>query len=118
MVMIPEQRAAQRTLIGLFRGGSGVRLSKEDGLCIWRGVESEEWGLGAVQLTEHLDALGIPYSVAIMASPFRKGMKPGFDVRITWDQLHLVTKWVPSFRRVIDAVAAQSWVAAPDTSSE
>ncbi|TFD43760.1 hypothetical protein E3T37_00730 [Cryobacterium sp. TMT2-10] len=107
MVMPPEQRIAQRTLVGLFRGGSGVRLTREDGLCVWRGRESEEWGLGASQLTKHLDALEIPYVVAIMKMKSGTGMKAGFDVRVPWNQLDKVTRWVPSFQKSIEAACSQ-----------
>ena len=62
--MDPAKRAAQQSLIGLFRGGYGVRPSVDDGLHILRGKSTEE-GTSGTALTPHLDALSIPYRVAI-----------------------------------------------------
>lgn len=106
MALAPEQRAAQRSLIGILNTGSGVRLNRTDGLCMWRGREAEEWGGGAGVVTEKLDVLGIPYTVAVTHMTFKSGRQPGFDVRIRWEDLGAVLRWMPSFQKSIDAYEA------------
>ena len=91
------------------RAGSAV-VSREDGLSIWRAQGSEEWQIGAAEISEKLDVLQVPYQVAVVRRPAR-GRRPqqfGFEIRVAWDQLETLTRWVPSLRRLMDAVESDS----------
>ena len=106
MALPPAQRAAQRSLVALVRVGSAV-VSRRDGLSIWRANGSEEFQVRAAEITGHLDVLEVPYSVAIVVRTAR-GTRPrqaGYQIRVAWDHLDRVTRWVPSLQRLIDAVA-------------
>ena len=110
MPMSPKQRAAQRTLIGLFRAGSYVWLDEQRGLCMWRSRDAGEWMQDAGELGEHLDALDIPYTVAVETKVVRKRHVAGFTIQVARADLPAVTKWVPSFQKSIDAAGA-AWAA-------
>jgi len=105
MALPSAQRAAQQSLVGLVRVGSAV-VSRRDGLTIWRTKGSEEWQVGASEITGHLDVLDVPYSVAIVVRPARgtRARQAGFQIRVAWDQLDSLRRWVPSLQRLMDAV--------------
>lgn len=110
MPLTPEQRAAQRTLIGLFRAGSYVWLDEQRGLCMWRSRDAGEWMQDAGELGNHLEALEVPYTVAVEKQIVRKRQTPGFTVQVARADLPAVTRWVPSFQKSIDAAEA-AWAA-------
>lgn len=104
--LTPDQRAAQRSLVGLVRVGSAV-VDSVDGLCIWRAAGAEEWQVGPEEITAHLETLRIPYQVVVKVKP-RTAKRPaqgGFEVQVPWESLPAVTRWVPSVQRLIDALA-------------
>lgn len=105
--MPPEQRAAQRTLIGLFRAGSYVWLDEQRGLCMWRSHDAGEWMQDAGELGTHLETLEIPYSVAIETQIVRKRQVAGFTVQVARKDFPAITRWVPSFQKSIDAADAR-----------
>jgi hypothetical protein len=82
-------------------------VSRRDGLSIWRANGSEEFQVGAAEITGHLDALEVPYSVAVVVRTARgtRARQAGYQIRVAWDQLDRVTRWVPSLQQLIDAVA-------------
>jgi hypothetical protein len=106
--MPPEQRAAQRTLIGLFRTGGGVWLDEQRGLCMWRSPEAAEWGLDATALSKHLDVLEVPYTVSPEVLDVGKRKKAGFTIQVARNDFGAITRWVPSFQKSIDA-AEKEW---------
>jgi hypothetical protein len=105
MALTLAQRSAQRSLIGLVRAGSAV-VSRKDGLSIWRAKGSEEWQVGAEEITGHLDVLEVPYMVAVVVRPARgaRRREAGFSIQVEWDRLDSLVRWVPSVRVLMDAV--------------
>ena len=99
---------APRTLVGLFRGGSGVWLYEKRGLCVRRSREALEWGLGAAELSEHLEALDVPYTVAAETITIGGERKVGLSVQVSRKDLGSMSRFVPSFQRRIDA-AETAW---------
>lgn len=108
--MPPEQRAVQRTLIGLFRAGSYVWLDEQRGLCMWRSRDAGGWMQDAGELGTHLEALEIPYTVAVETQIVRKRQVAGFTIQVARTDLPAVTKWIPSFQKSI-GVAEAAWAA-------
>lgn len=105
MALTSAQRSAQRSLVGLIRAGSAV-VSRKEGLSIWRARGSEEWQVSVDEITNHLDVLQVPYSVAVVLRPAH-GKQPrqaGFSVQVEWDRLDSLVRWVPSLRVLMDAV--------------
>lgn len=110
MAKPPEQRAAQRRLVGLINAGSGLWLDEERGLCIWRSHDAAEQLTGITRITDTLDALNIPYSVAIekMFVSKSEGTKVGLTAQIARHDLGGVVEWMPSFQKTIDR-AEEVW---------
>lgn len=106
--MPPEQRAAQQTLIGLFRAGSHVWLDENRGLCIWRSRDAGEYMQDATELSKHLDALDVPYTVAVESQIVRKRTTSGLTLQVARKDFGAITRFVPSFQKSIDA-AEQAW---------
>lgn len=105
MALTSAQRSAQRSLVGLVRAGSAV-VSLKEGLSIWRAKGSGEWQVGVDEITNHLDVLEVPYTVAVVLRP-GNGKRPrqaGFSVQVEWDRLDSLVRWVPSIRVLMDAV--------------
>jgi hypothetical protein len=105
MALTSAQRSAQRSLVGLIRAGSAV-VSRKEGLSIWRARGSEEWQVSVEEITNHLDVLEVPYSVAVVLRPAH-GKRPrqaGFSVQVEWDRLDSLVRWAPSLRVLMDAV--------------
>lgn len=103
MPLTPEERLAQRVVGGIIRTG-GARLSREQ-LMIWRSKDAGEFGADAAEVTEHLEALGVPYTVAITRGPTKHTKRQlGFRVDVAWDDLGTLERWLPSLRPLIDAV--------------
>jgi hypothetical protein len=105
VALLPEERAAQRSLVGLVRRGA-VRVSRADGMCIWRDPTMDPLGVSAADITAHLDALQIRYTAALVVRPRtqRRPKRAGHEVRVAWADLGKVTRWVPSLRPLVDAV--------------
>lgn len=108
MALTPEQRSAQRRLIGLVRAGSNGSLSREHGLRWWREEADGEWKAGHTNLTEMFVTLGIPYEVTIEKRPTRGRARGVVGVYVPWDDLPAVVRWMPSFQQLIDQVEAGS----------
>lgn len=106
MALSPEQRTAQRVFVGLVRVGA-FRLDKTTGWSIWRLNGSEEWQRDVPELSKALDALGVPYSVAVERRKVRNYAQPqmGFRLIIGWNDVDQLVAWVPSLRQYVDAVA-------------
>lgn len=85
------------------RAGS-AQLYEKHGLCIWREQGSEEWQVGVDEITDHLEALDIRYTVVVARRTVRRRLRPGFEVRVAWDNLAEVVRWVPSVQVLIDAL--------------
>jgi hypothetical protein len=103
MSLTPEQRQAQRAVGGIIRSGSAT-LSRQQ-LSIWRAKGSEQWQAGAEEITAHLDALEVPYAVAIARGPTsRNAEQLGWQIQVAWDDLGTLEKWIPSLRRLINAL--------------
>lgn len=108
MTLTPEQRAAQRKIVGTLTLKSGMWFEPNGQLCIWRdGRASAEWGNGIPELSEHFDTLEIPYFVRVEFLTVGKRKKPGFTLVVRWDDLPALTRWVPSFKKQIDNVRAE-----------
>ena len=94
------ERSAQRRLLGIIRTSG---LFDQDGLHIWREKGAEEWKAGAEQITGYLDALAVPYTVAIARRPAyrsRYGTVPiGWDIRISCDDLPALVRWMPNLEK-------------------
>lgn len=105
MALTTAQRNAQRSLVGLVRAGGAV-VSRKDGLSIWREKGSEGWQVGGEEIANHLEVLGVPYSMASVVRPVRGARigRSGFEIRVAWDQLDTIIRWVPSVQRLMDAV--------------
>lgn len=105
MALTYAQRSAQRSLVGIVRAGGAV-VSHEDGLSIWRANGCEEWQVGSAEIRQHLEVLGVPYSMASVVRPTRggRGGLRGVEIRVAWHQLDSIIAWVPSVQRLVDAV--------------
>jgi hypothetical protein len=103
MDLTPQERAAQRSLVGLVRAGS-AQLDSGIGMRIWREQGSEEWQVGLDEIIEHLTMLGIPHHIILMRRKVGRRTVGGFEVRVRWDDLDAVVRWVPSLQRLIDAL--------------
>jgi hypothetical protein len=109
MALTQEQRAAQRSMVGLVRAGSAV-ISRKHGLSIWRARGSEAWQVSVEEIVDNLDTLEVPYKVGVGVRPAR-GKSPrraGFFVIVEWDHLDALLRWVPSIRPLMDAVAGDA----------
>jgi len=104
MAITEEQRHAQRVWVGVIRAG-GARLH-EDGLRAWRGKNAGQWQASAQELTEHLDVLGVPYTVEAKRGTWSKRTERewGFEVHIATADLPSLVAWVPMLNRLIDAL--------------
>lgn len=107
MALASQERAAQRSLVGLIRAGS-ARLDSAVGLRIWRASGSEEWQIGVDEISGHFETLGIPHHIALVSRTVRRRTVGGFEIRVDWDDLPTVLRGVPSLQRLIDAVAEPS----------
>ena len=103
MTLTPAERAAQRSLVGLVQTGA-AQLDSAEGLRIWRASGSEEWQIGVDEVAGHFETLGIPHHIALVRRTVRRRPVAGFEVRVGWDDLPAVLRWVPSLQRLIDAV--------------
>ena len=64
MVLTPEERTAQRKLVGALNMRNAMWFEPKVGFCIWRDQRaSQEWGGGIPELSAHFDTLAIPYVV-------------------------------------------------------
>lgn len=106
MALTEQERYAQRVLTGVIRRGGGTAFLTRDYLGIWRERGSEEWKAGARELSGLLDVLAIPHTVAGVTRPATRRFpaRPGQEIRVAWDDLHTVVRWVPLLQELIDAV--------------
>lgn len=104
MTLTPEQRRAQRVIVGLIRGG-GSALDV-DGWCVWRHPQAGEWQASAQEISSHLDTLEVPYSVAVVRRRYRRASEPtiGYEVRVANADLPALLRWAPSLQKLIDAL--------------
>ena len=78
------------------------------GFCIWRDQrDSEEFAAGIPELSDHFDALGIPYLVRVEFRTAQGRRTPGFTLVVGWDDLSVLTKWVPSFSVQVENAKAE-----------
>ncbi|HZJ04715.1 MAG TPA: hypothetical protein VFD59_04490 [Nocardioidaceae bacterium] len=99
--------AQQRTIVGLVRGG-GAHLH-EEGWKVWRHPQAGEWQASTEEITAHLDALEVPYTVSIVRrrQSSRSAVSvAGLELRVATSDLPALLRWVPSLQRQIDALEA------------
>lgn len=108
MALTPEQRTAQRKIVGTLNLKNLMWFEPTGEFCIWRDQQaSEDWGAGIPELSKHFDILEIPYSVRVQMQNVGKRRKAGFTLVVQWDDLPALTRWVPSFQTQIDNVRSQ-----------
>ena len=108
MALTPEQRTAQRKIVGTLSLKSHMWFELTGDFCIWRDDRaSAEWGAGIPELSEHFDALEIPYLVRVEVVNTGKRKKAGFTLVVQRNDLPALTRWVPSFQKQIDNVQAE-----------
>ena len=101
----PEQRLAQRKLVGTLNRQNAMWFDPNGSFCIWRDQRaSDEWGAGIPELSKHFDVLEIPYAVRAEVVPAGKRKKAGFTLVVAWNDLDALTRWAPSFQKQIDNV--------------
>ena len=109
MALTPEQRTAQRKLVGTLNLKSHMWFELSGDFCIWRDERaSAAWGAGIPELSAHLDTLEIPYIVRVeWISAGNNKKKLGFTLVIVSGDLPKLTRWAPSFQKQIDNVSAE-----------
>lgn len=109
MALTPEQRTAQRKLVGTLNLKSSMWFEPNGEFCIWRDQRaSTEWGAGIPELSAHFDTLEIPYVVRVeLLNVGKNKKKAGFTLVVRWDDLPALTRWVPSFQKQIDNVRVE-----------
>jgi hypothetical protein len=109
MALTPEQRTAQRKIVGTLNLRSFMWFDPHGQFCIWRDNRaSTEWGAGIPELSAHFDTLEIPYSVRIqMMTVSKNNRKAGAALVVQWGDLPALTRWVPSFQKQIEGVRAE-----------
>jgi len=104
MTLTSQERAAQRSLVGLIRTCI-AQLDSAVGLRIWRAPGSEEWQVGVDEVSGHFGTLGVPHHIALVRRTARRRTVAGFEIRVDWEDLPAVLRWAPSLQKLIDAVA-------------
>lgn len=109
MALTERERYAQRVLIGVILRGGGAAVLTRDHLGIWRERGSESWKAGIDDLSRLLEELAIPHAVVDLTRPATGTLpaRPGQEIRVAWDDLHAVVRWMPSFQKLIDAIRSQ-----------
>jgi len=108
MTLTPEQRTAQRKIVGTLNVKNYMWFDPDMGFCLWRDKRaSTEWGAGIPELSAHFDALEIPYSVQVRMMTVTKQRKAGFTLVVGWDDLPALVRWMPSFQKQIDDARVQ-----------
>lgn len=108
MVLTPEERTAQRKLIGTLNMRNAMWFEPGVGFCIWRDQRaSQEWGAGIPELSGHFDTLAIPYVVRPEVQTIGKRQKAGLTLVVRWEDLPSLTRWAPSFQKQIDSARAE-----------
>jgi hypothetical protein len=105
MALTPEERTAQRKIVGTLTRKSHMWFEPEGGFCIWRDQRaSDEWGAGIPELSQLFDVLEIPYVVRAQRRKVGKQEQAevSFVLVVAWDDLPALTRWVPSFQKDID----------------
>lgn len=94
-----EQRYAQRVLVGATgRAGRGISLDLPTGqLRILLLMDDAR-----ERVADALDALGVPYSVAVFA-PARRGGRASMAVCIARESREELYRWLPGMRKHVDA---------------
>jgi len=109
MAHTPEQRTAQRKLVGTLNTKNYMWFDPNGDFCIWRDQRaSTEWGAGIPELSAHFDTLEIPYVVrpeVVNVSTSKK--KAGFTLVVPSEDMRAITRWMPSFQKNIDRVRAE-----------
>ena len=66
---------------------------------------AEEYKAGAPEITHHLDVLDVPYYVAVTTGPSKRTSRElGWNVKVRWEDLGQLQRWVPALRRMVDAL--------------
>jgi hypothetical protein len=108
MALTPEQRTAQRKIVGTLNPRSGMWFEPDLGFCIWRDQRaSTEWGAGIPELSEHFDPLEVPYVARPDVLDVGKRKEAGFTLVVRWDDMPTLTRWVPSFQKQVDAARSE-----------
>jgi hypothetical protein len=109
MAHTPEQRTAQRKLVGTLNTKNHMWFDPTGDFCIWRDQRaSTEWGAGIPELSANFDTLEIPYVVrpeVVNVSKSKK--KAGFTLVVLSRDLPALTRWMPSFQKNVDRVRAE-----------
>jgi hypothetical protein len=109
MAHTPEQRTAQRKLVGTLNTKNYMWFDPNGDFCIWRDQRaSTEWGAGIPELSAHFDTLEIPYVVrpeVVNVSTSKK--KAGYTLVVPSEDMRAITRWMPSFQKTIDRVRAE-----------
>ena len=105
MTLTPEQRTAQKVLVGMLNRRSFMWFEPGDRLCIWR--SQSPIVAGAEEVSQHFDALEIPYGIRIELMKVGKQKKGGVTLTVSWDDLEAITRWAPSFQKHVDQARAQ-----------
>lgn len=109
MAHTPEQRTAQRKLVGTLNTKNYMWFDPNGDFCIWRDQRaSTEWGAGIPELSAHFDTLEIPYVVrpeVVNVSTSKK--KAGFTLVVPSEDMRAITRWMPSFQKNIDRVRSE-----------
>lgn len=105
VILTPEERQAQRVIVGLIRGGASAL--DDQGWRVWRHPEAGEWQASAHEISDHLETLGVPYSVEIVRRRWGSSRQviPGYQVRVATADLPVLLRWAPSLQKLIDALA-------------
>jgi hypothetical protein len=108
MTLTPEQRTAQRKIVGMLNLKSTMWFEPTGDFCVWRDNVASEWGGGIPEVSAHFDTLEIPYSVRLeMLNVGKPKKKPGFTLVVQSDDLPTLTRWVPSFQKQVDIMRAE-----------
>ena len=109
MAHTPEQRTAQRKLVGTLNVKNYMWFDLTGDFCIWRDQRaSTEWGAGIPELSAHFETLEIPFVVRPeLLNVGKNKKKAGFTLVVQSDDLPALTRWMPSFQKNIDKVRAE-----------
>jgi hypothetical protein len=106
--LTPEQRDAQRKIVGTLNVKKLMWFEPNGDFCIWRDERSStEYGQGIPELSKLYDVLEIPYYVRVEMLLVGKKQTPGFSLAVRWDDLPALTKWAPSFQKQVDGVRGE-----------
>lgn len=106
--LTPQQRQAQRVIVGIVRGGAAQL--HEAGWRVWRHPDAGEWQASAEEIAAHLDVLEVPYTVAVVRRRHSRrspAAVTGLEIRVATADLPALLRWVPSLQQLMDAVTVE-----------